>query len=93
MRFAKKPVVIEAVQFTGSNFDEISKHVGVKQWFRKVDYAGFAGGKIVTAEVYDEIHDTWMQVRDGDWIIIGLKGEAYPCDPIVFGESYDAVSD
>lgn len=91
-KFAKKPVVIDAVQFTGSNWDEVRKHVGVAAWFLPPTFRDqWANGKLVTALVYDEIHDTWVQVRDGDWIIIGLKGEAYPCDPIVFVESYDAV--
>lgn len=94
-RFTKKPVTIEAVQFTGSNHDQMEGFTTPTNWFPGPDFNGqmAADGKRVTAQVYDEIHDTWVAVRDGDWIIKGLKGEFYPCDPQVFADSYDKKED
>lgn len=32
-----------------------------------------------------------MRANLGDWIILGIKGEVYPCKPDVFNETYEAV--
>ena len=32
-----------------------------------------------------------MKVSDGDWIIIGIKGECYPCKDEIFTATYDPV--
>lgn len=42
-------------------------------------------------QVYDELHDTWVNYTLGDWIIKGVKGEFYPCKPDVFEATYEAV--
>lgn len=88
--YTKKPVTIRAVQFTGSNHEEITGFVPRPYWSIGPDYPGhMADGKPVTAKVYDDIHEAWIPVRDNDWIIEGLEGEYYPCDPAVFTSSYD----
>lgn len=83
MRYRKKPVEVEAVQWTGDNVAEIR---------------ALAGGKFhplcvpkgdITAEVKDVLHDTWVGVKDGQWIIRGVQGEFYPCDDVVFQATYE----
>ena len=32
-----------------------------------------------------------MQGKAGDWLMIGVKGEMYPCADEIFKESYDIV--
>jgi len=76
-KYMKRPLVIEAVQFTG-NFDELEEFVGGDAEFR--------GGKIVVATLEGSLH-----VSNGDWIIKGIKGEFYPCKPDIFRESYIEV--
>lgn len=34
----------------------------------------------VTAAVYDYLHETYVGVKTGQFIICGTKGEFYPCD-------------
>lgn len=41
------------------------------------------------AQVYDKIHSTWILVLPGQYIIKGMKGEFYPCDPEVFNSKYE----
>ena len=80
MKFRKKPVVIEAVQYDGTfplaflNSDE------------RVRYAGDDSGdiEIVTLEGV-------MRAHIGDWIIRGVNGEVYPCKPDIFSETHEAV--
>ena len=45
----------------------------------------------VTAEVYDELHSTWVGVKNGDYIIRGIEGEFYPHDGDLFPQAYDEV--
>ena len=30
-----------------------------------------------------------LNVADGDWIIVGIKGEIYPCKPDIFELTYE----
>lgn len=86
MRFRKKPVEVEAVQFTGENGDEIVA------WCSKnnktvipVEYFGRTCILIHTIEGE-------MNASPGDWIIRGIKGEFYPCKPDIFEMTYEPVT-
>lgn len=86
-KFRKKPVVIEAIQYTGKNFDtEILPFTGAA-------YAAHRNPEpppgpwpmilqIMTAEGP-------LTASPGDWIIKGVKGEFYPCKPDIFAATYD----
>lgn len=76
-KYRKKPVVIEAIQFT-CNFDEIEDFVGGDAEFRE--------GKLVVATL-----EGAMQAKIGDFIIKGIKGEFYPCKPDIFEATYEKV--
>lgn len=76
MKFQKKPVTIEAVQFTGDNFERITNFMG-----RIFDPAS---QEIPTLEGN-------LKADVGDWIIKGVKGEFYPCKPDIFAMTYDPV--
>ena len=78
MKFTKKPVVIEAIQFKNANFAEIENFVGGDAEFR--------GGEIVIAT-----REGAMCASPNDWIIKGVKGEFYPCKPDIFEATYDQV--
>jgi len=79
MKYKKKPVVIDAVQFTGDNGDEISK-------FMQCQFPFLENGnlKIGTLEGV-------MTANPNDWIIKGVKGEFYPCKPDIFKTTYECV--
>ena len=78
-RFRKKPVVIEAVQFHRNG-----DHPEVFEDVRSP--TGFA---ILTLEHTKVAHE----VRPGDWISTGVKGEHYPCKPDIFEATYTPVFD
>ncbi len=92
MKFRKKPVVIEAVQWTGDNLAEVldftGKHPKWNEWFENWKaYEAYvkANGdifKILTLE-------GTMKASPGDWIIRGVKGEHYPCKPDIFAATYE----
>ena len=75
-KWRKKPVVVEAIQFTGENWSEVENFVPVGKYN---DDGTFS---IVTLEGE-------MKVEKGDYIIRGVKGEFYPCKPDIFRETYE----
>ncbi|WP_206523127.1 MULTISPECIES: hypothetical protein [unclassified Mesorhizobium] len=94
-KFRKRPVVIEAIQWTGQNlFDVIaftdgrpdirSTHAGMK-WDEYCELVARDGLKIYTLEGK-------MNASPGDWIIRGVQGEFYPCKPDIFEATYQPVS-
>jgi hypothetical protein len=96
--YRKKPVVVEAKQYT-DNLDEIAS------WLRQ------HGQEIVSVSLpeYQPIQEGAQQtmvvgykdspairtlegdmlLNKNDFVIKGLKGEFYPCKPDIFANSYD----
>jgi hypothetical protein len=84
MKYRKKPVVIEAIQWTGSHesAQEINDWNNKQFWTIKDDRRMM----IPTLE-------GTMAANPGDYIIKGVNGEFYPCKPDVFRKTYDPVYD
>lgn len=82
-KFRKKPVVIEAVKWTGSNTIEMSKFTGIS--INKISSAPFVDTLVIKTLEGD------MTALKGDWIIKGVKGEFYPCKPDIFEATYEEV--
>lgn len=77
MKFRKKPIVIEAVQWLGNNFEELKEFMDC-EWERNDD--------ILIIATLEGNH----QANIGDWVIKGIKGEFYPCKPDIFEQTYEA---
>ena len=75
MKFRKKPVVIDAVQF-----NRPGDHPAVVE--TSDSPTGFG---IHTLEHTAIKHE----VTPGDWIITGVKGEVYACKPDIFEQTYE----
>jgi hypothetical protein len=89
-KFRKKPVEIEALQWNGSNLQEVIDFIGlhpsVEKWTWKEyeQVVKTAGLKIFTLEGK-------MNADINDFIIKGVKGEFYPCKPEIFKATYEPV--
>lgn len=87
MKYRKKPVVIEARQWTG----------GPREAVFVIDWVLGGGGtaRYVDFEDGERLHiDTLegtVRAAPGDYIIRGVKGEFYPCKPDIFEATYEAV--
>ena len=81
MKYRKKPVVIEALQFTEENKDQCFNFVQCTCTPDR-DENGLPTLRIQTLEGE-------MTARLGDWIIKGVKGEFYPCQKEIFQETYE----
>lgn len=91
MKFRKKPVVIEAVQWTGSNPDELLGFMLARASLRRSNYKTEAGGIMVGGCLIIETLEGEMRADPLDWIIKGVKGEFYPCKPDIFEATYEPV--
>lgn len=85
-KFRKKPVVIEAVQFTESTEQEVLQFVGDDCWSNR--YRRLKGEELV---LLIPTLEGDMTAQLGDWIINGVQGEFYPCKPDIFEATYEAV--
>ena len=77
MKYRKRPVVIDAIQFDGYNIDEC----GLCVLSSKSNNEHLRFG-VITMEGE-------MEALPGDWIITGVHGERYPCKPDIFVETYE----
>ena len=77
-KFRKKPVIIEAIQWTSENLSEIDK---------------FTKGKVKNHESVLIIPtlEGDMYASLNDYTIIGVNGEFYPCKPDIFAKTYEEV--
>lgn len=88
MKYRKKPVIIEAIQFE-DNSDRI------------IEIHEFMGGDTIRVNYEDkdnpylkiETLEGIMKASVGDYIIKGVNGEFYPCKPDIFEKIYERVID
>ena len=81
MKYRKKPLVIEAVQFTGNNIRYITNELGMSE--NDYSYEDFT----LIIHTLEGNHKADIS----DWIIKGIKGEFYPCKPYIFEMTYEPV--
>jgi hypothetical protein len=83
MKYRKKPVVIEAVQWNGKNQNQI------------LGFTNYAAGcgKIVNRKMRIKTLEGAVYADELDWIIKGVAGEFYPCKPDIFEQTYEKVED
>ena len=90
-KYRKLPVVIDAVQWKGWNWNEICEFVPVPT----VAVGDVDNLVMLDTEsrmpiiIYTLEGD--MRAEIGDWIIRGVKGEYYPCKPDIFLATYETA--
>ena len=84
MKYRKKPVVIDAVQWTNKEGSlQAILDLGCEPLFT-------ADG---TADLIIETLEGNHRALVNDFIIKGIKGEFYPCKPDIFEATYEEVKD
>lgn len=77
-RYAKKPIIIEAIKWDGFNIEEV---------LRFSDKCYLINGKNMKIHTLEGV----MNASVGDFIIRGIQGEYYACKPDIFLETYDSL--
>jgi hypothetical protein len=86
--YKKKPVIIEAMQFTRDSWEELIEFTNGK--------ATSFNKSLILEDAYIcniQTLEGLMTATEGDFIIRGVKGEFYPCKPDIFEQTYDEVAD
>lgn len=76
--FRKKPVVIEAREWTGGNAVELLDWIG-------------GNARQDSASLFVNTLEGTHEASLGDMIIKGVKGEFYSCKPDIFAAIYEAA--
>lgn len=85
-RYRKKPVEVEAMQFSGEN------GLAIVSWATRFSIADPDPISIgLDGYLYIETLEGRMRVSPLDWVIKGVQGEFYPCKPDIFEATYDVV--
>lgn len=88
MKFRKKPVVIEAIQFKmGMDSQPLHDFIGDSE--QEVSFSTGDGESVIGMEI--ATLEGELTVSPDDWIIRGIKGELYPCKPDIFEATYERV--
>lgn len=82
MKYRKKPVVIEAVQYRAGEQDGAFAADVIAG---NVRYPADCGVMLIHTLEGD------MCAYPGDWIVRGIKGELYPVKPDIFEATYEKV--
>ncbi len=91
MRFRKRPLVIEAVQWTGNNAELLQAWSAPITILPASNRPGL-GEALIIGTLEDGPNCEAVHIADPlDWIIRGIKGEFYPCKPDVFAATYEQV--
>jgi hypothetical protein len=98
MKYCKKPVFIEAIQWTGLNLEEIRSFVGgfLKEYkFTSDGFVHLPGQPKyyigTSIFMFIETTDGEQQCMFGDYIIKDVNGEFYLCKPDIFEKTYEIV--
>jgi len=85
MKFRKKPVIIEAIQWLGTNQPEVSAFYPSAIFVLDDEKVHQESPVLITT-----LEGT-MRCDKNDWIIKGVNGEFYPCKPDIFEKTYEQV--
>lgn len=83
--YRKKPIIIEAMQFTNENKDRVFN------WITCNCYPTFDDKGNPTLKIQTLEGD--MTASLGDWVIRGVAGEFYPCRADIFAATYEPVTE
>lgn len=86
MKYRKKPIIIEAIQFNddAETLQNLSEFIDNQDLV--VDYENKNNPKIKIKTL-----EGVMEASVGDYIIKGVNGEFYPCKPDIFEKTYEFI--
>ncbi len=85
MKYRKKLIIVDAIQWTGENFRQIYDFLTGD----RLDYdpPAVEGGLVITTAMER------MNVNIGDYIIRDVEGVFYPCTQRIFEETYEVFGE
>ena len=88
--YRKKPVVIQAIEWTGGNWNEVCEFLNVPENghgdYKRNEFPDSHSMQVVIHTLEGD-----MKANIGDYIIKGVTGEFYPCKPEIFKNTYQEI--
>lgn len=78
-KYISKPKIITAIEITGDNYDELLEFASDDVFMKKDKQM------VKTLEGEYELKKGW-------YLIKGIHGEFYPCEPEIFNKSYSKIT-
>lgn len=91
MRYRKRPIEVDAIRWLGGPWaclDDFCGHNWGRADAKEVEYNWDDQEQVV---VWNTKERQWLAVPLGHWIIRGVDGELYACDPDVFARTYESI--
>ena len=91
--YERIPTCVQAIQYKG-DIAEIQQHfddISIRYYAPLEGWSDTDGSNNTLAEIYNYKEDCWINCPVGHWVIQGISGEYYPCDPEVFAKTYKEV--
>lgn len=89
MKFRKKPIVVEAVRWTGTHLENND----IPEWFLDAVEIRPCEAEGAIVRMGDKLRistkEGMIWASPGDWVIKGVQGELYPCKPDIFAATYE----
>jgi hypothetical protein len=82
-QYRKKPIIVDAHLFTAGDIGD------GKQMFLEYPIQRDKKGAFIIIKTLEGD----MRCSEGDYLIIGIKGERYPCKRDIFEETYELVTE
>ncbi len=82
LRYIKKPIPVEAIQWTGNNFPEMRAFMHDAHTFITMH------NELVIPTLEGE-----MRAAVGSYIVRGIEGEYYPCRQDIFEKTYEPMEE
>lgn len=92
MKYRKRPVVVDAILWTGGTYSRLTEFCG-QNWSRADVHEMSYEDDPEQVIVFNTKEQCWIPLRVGHWLIRGVCGELYPCAPDVFDQTYHEAYD
>ena len=85
--YRKNPVTVKALQWTGTNVQEVWDWIGADNFYGPLPVGDDLYPAGTRGRLYVAANDAWLDLEPSEWIIQDKLGY-YPCKDSVFKESY-----
>ena len=88
-KYRKLPVEVEAIQFIENEFHDNPENYKGYPIVDKANYSEvWHNKKALDGRYHIKTLEGNMAVRNGEYVIKGVRGECYPCKPDIFKQTY-----
>jgi hypothetical protein len=91
--YETKPFRIKAMRWMGGNTDDLYKTLGWNWGRADVQLIPWEHPDEDEIVIYNSLEGIWIPLPVGHWVIMGAKGEFYPCDDEIFRMKYQEVEE